>query len=210
MVNYSFVSLPISFLALKVLKVCPLNSPKGSGQVKKNLKIREKLGFVTQHPPTPLTIFYKKNFGNISKHENKTKNKKKKHNFQKKLKFVLGLDPPTHFRVFLGFLDFFNLTKPVNWPRYTWGPSSVHAASTVFGSLGCPCIYYLKQKKIQNGKKTALQLSHLSETLKAEVWNVYNHEPAVNFLMNQQILFTQKYPTQHILRNNQECNKTIM
>ena len=30
----------------------------------------------------------------------------------------LGLDPPTHFRVFLGFLDFFNLTKPLSSDRF--------------------------------------------------------------------------------------------
>ena len=40
------------------------------------------------------------------------KNNTKKHNIFKKKKSELGLDPPTHFRVFLGFLDFFNLTKP--------------------------------------------------------------------------------------------------
>ena len=35
-------------------------------------------------------------------------------NFPKKLKSEFGLDQPTHFRVFLGFLDFFNLTKPLS------------------------------------------------------------------------------------------------
>ena len=44
----------------------------------------------------------------------KTTQKHKKHNIsKKKLKSELGLDPPTHFRFFLGSVDFFNLTKPL-------------------------------------------------------------------------------------------------
>ena len=35
------------------------------------------------------------------------KDNTEKHNISKKKKSELGLDPPTHFRVFLGFLDFF-------------------------------------------------------------------------------------------------------
>ena len=57
---------------------------KGSCQVKKNQKIREKLGLVRQHPPSLLTNFF------FLKHV-------------KKKEFGLGLDPTTHFRVFLEF-----------------------------------------------------------------------------------------------------------
>ena len=36
-----------------------------------------------------------------------------------KKKSELGLDPPTHSRVFFGFLDFFNLIKPLNVALFT-------------------------------------------------------------------------------------------
>ena len=76
--------------------------PLGFCQVKKNPKIREKLGLARQNPPTPLFNFYF--FGNMY---NKKKLTQKTQNFQKNnTKSELGLDPPTHFRVFLGFLDF--------------------------------------------------------------------------------------------------------
>ena len=47
-----------------------------------------------------------------------TQKHKKPQNFKKK-KYELGLDPPTHFRIFLGFFIFFNLTKPLNKNAYT-------------------------------------------------------------------------------------------
>ena len=53
------------------------------------------------HPPIQFNMYTKKK---RKKTEKKTKLKKESE---------LGLDPPTHFRVFLGFLDFFNLTKPL-------------------------------------------------------------------------------------------------
>ena len=68
---------------------------EGSRQAKKNPHIREKLGLVRSHPHTPLSIFFYF-FGNIWKHEKKK----------------LGLHPPTHFRVFLGFLDFLTWQNP--------------------------------------------------------------------------------------------------
>ena len=39
--------------------------------------------------------------------------------FQKKLYSELGLDPPTHFQVFLEFFEFFNLAKPLSVCVYT-------------------------------------------------------------------------------------------
>ena len=82
---------------------------KRSCQVKTIPKIREKLGLIRIYPPTPYPIFFF--FGNIWKHENNTENTHKHNISKKKLKSELGLDPPTHFRVFLGFLDFFQLDK---------------------------------------------------------------------------------------------------
>ena len=38
-----------------------------------------------------------------------TQKNKQKHEIKKKIE--LGLDSPTHFRVFLGFFDFFKLDK---------------------------------------------------------------------------------------------------
>ena len=40
-----------------------------------------------------------------------TKKTTQKKNVSKKRKSEFGLDPPTHFRVFLGFLEFFKLDK---------------------------------------------------------------------------------------------------
>ena len=42
------------------------------------------------------------------------KTTQKTQNSPKKSKSDLGLGPPAHFRVFLGFLIFFNLTKPLS------------------------------------------------------------------------------------------------
>ena len=55
------------------------------------------------HPPA-YPIFFLKQFETWKQH--------KKHNISNK-KSEFGLDPPTHFRVFLGFLIFFNLAKPL-------------------------------------------------------------------------------------------------
>ena len=71
----------------------------------KKRKIREKLGLVRPHPLTPSSNF----FLETSTTTKNTKNTK----FQKKVS-EFGLDPPIHFHVFLGFFDFFNLTKPPN------------------------------------------------------------------------------------------------
>ena len=54
---------------------------------------------IGQTTPTHLLPIF---FRNLWKHENNTKI----HN--KITKFDLGLNPPTHFRVFLGFLDFYS------------------------------------------------------------------------------------------------------
>ena len=54
---------------------------KGSFQVK-NPEIREILGLVRPTPPTPLSIFFKTKFQNISKHENNTTDTKN-HNISK-------------------------------------------------------------------------------------------------------------------------------
>ena len=79
---------------------------KGSCQVEKIQKIREKLGLARQHQPTSLYnfIFF------FWKHVQQHKTTQKIHNFQKKRKSEFRLDPRTHFRIFLGF---FNLTKPL-------------------------------------------------------------------------------------------------
>ena len=69
-------------------------------------KIREKLGLSRPHPPTadPFFSFFLKHV--------QRKKHTKKNNISKKIKkSELGLDPPTHFRVFLVFLDFFKLDK---------------------------------------------------------------------------------------------------
>ena len=73
---------------------------KGSCQVK---QIREKLGSVRSHPPTTLSNFFFETIGNMKTTQTNTE----KHNISKNKKSELGLNPPTHFRVFLGFLDFF-------------------------------------------------------------------------------------------------------
>ena len=78
---------------------------------KKNQKTREKLGLDRPLPPTPLSKFFIFFFENM--YNNKKQDKKYKLS-KKNPKSELGLDPPTHFRVFLGFSDFFNLTKPLN------------------------------------------------------------------------------------------------
>ena len=84
---------------------------KGSCQVEKKSKIREKLGLTIPHPPTPYPFFG----------ETCTVEKKHTKNTQipQKIESELGLDPPTHFRVFLGFFGFFNLTKPLTKPVKT-------------------------------------------------------------------------------------------
>ena len=51
-----------------------------------------KLGFARQHPPTPVSIFFI--FGNMYKKTTNTKKHKKNSE--------LGLNPLTHFQVFLG------------------------------------------------------------------------------------------------------------
>ena len=76
---------------------------KGSCQVKKNPKIRQKLGLLRPSPPTPLSIFWGF-FGNIGKHENNTHKKNTK--CPKNLK--------SYF--FYRFFDFFNLRKPLRIP----------------------------------------------------------------------------------------------
>ena len=76
------------------------------GGLVKLKKIREKLGLARRHPPTPYPIF---DF--FLKHVQQQKTTQNTQKNQKKKKSELGLDPPTHFQVFLGFLDFFNLTK---------------------------------------------------------------------------------------------------
>ena len=62
---------------------------------------------IGQTPPThrPIHFFYF--FGNMYN------NNKIKIIFPKRKESEMGLDPPTHFRIFLGFLDFSNLTKPL-------------------------------------------------------------------------------------------------
>ena len=62
------------------------------------------------HPPIQVFIFLGKQL--------ETWKQYKKHKISKKiLKSKLRLDPPTHFRVFLGFLDFFQLDKtPYPYP----------------------------------------------------------------------------------------------
>ena len=86
----------------------------GFCQVKKK---KSEKNSVRPHPPTPIQVFTF--FGNIWKHEYNTKKHKKTRNFQQK-KSELRLDPPTHFRVFIGFLDFFALTKPPNITVDSW------------------------------------------------------------------------------------------
>ena len=63
-----------------------------------------------KHPPPYPTFFF---FWNVWKHENNTKNTEKDKISPKKLKYELGLDPPTHFRVFLGFFVFLPWQNPL-------------------------------------------------------------------------------------------------
>ena len=63
----------------------------------------KKIGLATPQTPTHPQIYFLQLFW---KHV-----QKKTPSPQKKKKSELGLHAPTHFRVFLGFLDFFNLDK---------------------------------------------------------------------------------------------------
>ena len=92
--------------------------------------------------------------------------KHKKHNIsKKKIKSELGLDPPTHFRVFLGFL---NLTNPLRsyfpWCyilrfitvviRKSCSPCVVHSLSTGFFLF---CVRILNLKVQCNKYSTIIQ-----------------------------------------------------
>ena len=79
---------------------------KGSCQVQKNPKIREKLGLSRQHPPNRLSVFYIF-FGNMYNEKNNTKNTI----FQKKRNPSWGLTHPPTSEFFLTYWIFFNLTK---------------------------------------------------------------------------------------------------
>ena len=74
---------------------------KGSCQVKKIQKSEKNSDWSDLKNPTPLSNFF------FLKHVQQKTNTEKHQIFQKKDKSKLGLDPPTHFLVFLGFLDFF-------------------------------------------------------------------------------------------------------
>ena len=85
---------------------------KGSCQVKKNPKIREKIGLARRHPPTPVNffIFFWKDI-----QQEITTQKQKKQNIQKKRKIRVGASythPPTP-KFFSDFWISFNLTKPL-------------------------------------------------------------------------------------------------
>ena len=72
---------------------------RGIVKLKKNPKIREKLGLVRIHPPSPLSIF----FLNILKHENNTQKTRKNTTFPKKKNQSWGL---THIPTSEFFSDF--------------------------------------------------------------------------------------------------------
>ena len=85
---------------------------EGSCQVKKNPKIREKLGSSRPHLPTRLSIFYF-----FLKHVPRQKQHTKNTIFPPKKKEIRGGAWHTHplpsfSRI---FLNFFNLTKPLRW-----------------------------------------------------------------------------------------------
>ena len=77
---------------------------RGLVKLKKNQKsVKNSNWSDNTHPPL-YPCFFSETFVNM-----KTTQKKhiKKHTKIQQQKSQLGLDPPTHFRVFLGFLDFF-------------------------------------------------------------------------------------------------------
>ena len=80
---------------------------RGLVKLKKIDKSEKKLGLSRPQPPTRLSIFF------IFLETCTTTKTTQKTQYFKKKKSELGLDPPTHFRVFLGFLDFFKLTIPL-------------------------------------------------------------------------------------------------
>ena len=86
----------------------PISRLRVSCQVKKNPKIREKLGLVRLHPPTRLYNF----LDFLETIRNMKTTQKMTQSFKKNLKSELGLDPPTHFFTFSRI--FFNLTKPLS------------------------------------------------------------------------------------------------
>ena len=83
---------------------------RGLIKLKKNLKSKKNSDW-PDSTHGPHIHFFNFFWRHIQQEQNNNK-KQKTQNFQKKS--GLGLDPPTHFRVFLGFLDFFNLTKPLS------------------------------------------------------------------------------------------------
>ena len=69
-------------------------------------KIRDKLGLAKPHsPPPPIPVFFML--------ETCTKQNTQKYQKTHTEKSELRLEPTTHFRIFLGFYDFFNLTRPL-------------------------------------------------------------------------------------------------
>ena len=79
----------------------------------------------------------------------------KTQHFQEKKESVLGLDPLTHFKVFLGFLDFYNLTKPLN--MITWTGVGLHMSVTPRS-----CQSHLKVTKMSNQPKRVQIVSFCS------------------------------------------------
>ena len=104
---YTQYFLFMSWLSQKFREVLVSKSEfRGLVKLKKSKNPRKTRIGQTQstHPPTyPIFNFFWNNW----KHENYTK----KHKIYNNKKSELGLDPPTHFRIFLVFLDCFQLDK---------------------------------------------------------------------------------------------------
>ena len=63
--------------------------------------------------PQPSYPFFFFSGKHVQQQKTTRRTQKTPQNFTKKRKSELGIDPPNHFRVFFGFLDFCNLTKPL-------------------------------------------------------------------------------------------------
>ena len=145
-------------------------SAKGSCQVKKNPKIREKLGLFRQHPHTILYnfLFFFETFLNMKTTHKNTKNTK----YSKKIKNPSwGLIHPPTSEFFSDFWNFFNLAKPLSIDNGDANAKYVYTNRCDIEDLHvCFHIFFLEKTRMSETHLSIIILYSLSTVVASSEW----------------------------------------